>query len=610
MSLSTDIQAQIDDVQGSVNGLMEIVTNSVNTLNDLVEDIDTNYRLSYATVNFPEEIIPAEPSGKPGDWTGELTSVQSVIENAVPVSAELRELPELSLPTFGTAPTAPNLSFPSKPGGLNDSVPSNPGFDAPSIPAVPSYSLPTAPTLTTITIPDTPTFTTLPTFDASAPDTLASPSLPALSFDEGTYTSSLKTAAEAWLADIIANGGTGLAASVEQAIFDRSLTREVDSAHKNLELAADEFAASGFNRPSGALRARLDEIRIDLQKRTDDLNRKIAEDQAKLAQDNTQFAISESLRHEAVLLQHFNAIQDRALRYAVAIVDAAREVYNLRVTEYQARWDGYKAEAQVFAERLRAAVIEVDRFKAQVDVELAKAEVDKAAVERYRVQVQAVQLVADFYRTQLEGAKVTADIEALNLQAFRAEVDAFSASVAAKRAEYDAYEAGVRGETAKVDAYRAQVDGFRASNDAEKIKVDAQRSAIDAAIADNRGRLDAYRADIDFYRAQIEQNSGAIRSAVAAFAAKSDVYRAEIDRSRTQNEVNKFNTELALKAAEWNQGQLNETYRLQGQLLTQQINAAIAGASSAVSGLSTMGAAIASQINTISQIANTEDVSA
>lgn len=609
MALADDIDNNIDTVQDYLDDLQTTIDGAVDTLNDLVSNIDTNYRLSYATVSSPSEIVPETPSDKPGAWESSLSGLSSFLQDtSVPSPVALSDISGISTPSFDDAPTAPSLSFPSAPSDFSGSTPDVPTITAPVIPAAPDYTMPTAPSLSTISIPDAPDFMDLPTFSGTAPADIDDPALPALVFDEDEYSSTLMTAAEAWLLDIVQNGGTGLAADVEQAMIDRALFRETEAFRENIENAADEFAASAFSRPPGALRAQIDKIRADLQNRTEDLSRKILEDQANLAQTNTHFALTESLRHEATLLQHFNAVQDRALRYAIAVVDVAKEVYNLKVAVYTARWDGYKAEANVFGELLRATVVEIDRYKALVDAELAKVEVDKAQVGLYQSQVSAIQMLADFYRTSLEGAKIQADIEALTLKTFEAEVQAFEAEISAKQLEYDAYKATIAGESEKVDAYRVQVDAFRASIDGARAKVDAERAVSDSQIAVDRLKLEEFGANADLYRAQVSSNAEVIRAAVAAYASENDVYRSEIERARTQNEVNKFNTELALKAAEWNQGQLNDTYRLQGTLLQKQIEAAIAGSSQAVSSLSNMGAAVASQINTIQQIASTEDV--
>lgn len=612
MSLKTDIDGQISTVKSMLDDLTTKIDSSIQTFTGIVNDINPNFRLSYATVNPPAEVAPAEPEGKPGDWSGEIGSVRELLTNslAFPTLPALDTVPSVGEVIFDAIEDAPELSLPSRPGGFDTTIPTKPSFSTPSIPNAPDYDFPTAPSLSSIVIPDTPDFMEIPTFDGVKPSDLDAPAIPVFVFNEGEYASTLKDAAETWLTNIIENGGTGLGADVEQAMIDRAVFREATAFRENLESASDEFSASGFPRPTGALRARLDRLRADFNNRYEDVNRKIFEEQARIAVETSRFAISEAIKHEATMLQHYNAIQDRTLKYAQSIVDVSISTYNLKVTEYQARVEGYKAEASVFESLLRATIIEVERYKAEIEAAMAQVEVDKALVERYQVEVSAVRLLAEFYATQMQAAKIEADIEALNLQAFGAEVDAFNATVAAKRAEYDAYQSSIQGETAKIEAYRSKVDAYRAKAEVKRVQLDAEKTQISAVNTRNLAKLEALKAETDLYRTSIEENSTAIRSAVSAYIAKSDVYRAEIQRASSQNELNIRNSEVALKAAEFNQSQLNETFRLQGQLLVKQVEAAIEGSSQHTKALADFGASVASQINTISQISSAETTSA
>jgi len=606
MSLADTINKQIETANDHANKAIAASSELVDTLQDAVDAIDSNSRLSYATTNTPTLPDFQDPEGKPGNWTDQLNEVTDIILAGadVPGTPQLFPVPETNVPEFLDAGDGPTFTFPTLPNDFTTAAPTSPGFDAPTIPTAPTYTMPTAPTLTTITVPSVPEFSDVPTFTGTLPTDIVAPEIPTLSFTEEDYTSALTTAAEAWLADTIANGGTGLDASVEQAIFDRSLAREVEAARRNLENALDEFAP-GFSAPSGALNRKVLALRADLTDRTEDLNRKIAEDQARLAQDNTQFALSETLKHEAVLLQHHNAVADRALAYAKSLVDVAVAVYELKVAEYNVRLDGYRTEAQVFGELIKAAALEIEHFRAELEVTKTQIEVDAALVDRYQSEIEAVKLLSDFYNSQLAGAKIEADIEAVTLQAFRAEIDAYVAEARAKELEYSAYRAGVEGEKAKADVYRAEVDAVRSANEGKRGIVDAEKIRVDGVLAANRGKLDLTRAQTEIYRTQIEQNASAIRAAVDSYIAQTSAYRANIEVEVAKARVGQGNAEIALENAKGNVAQLNETYRLQGKLLSDQIEAAIGGAASGVESTSARASAALSQINTVSQIVDT-----
>lgn len=607
--LASNIDAQIKTAQDYADAAINLAGEANDSVKALVDGIDRNFRIGFAGVNPPTIPEINNPSDKPGDWTAELQATEDIIigNTSAPNAPSLLDVPEIAVQEFLAAGDSPTLSFPVRPDDFDTAVPVSPGFDAPDIPDAPDFTLPTSPTLSTIVVPDTPTFADVPVFDGVKPNDLVAPELPILSFIEDVYESELLTAAEAWLLDIVENGGTGLDASVEQAIFDRELTREVVAARRNLENAIDEFAP-GFSRPSGSLRARIDTLRADLQNRTEDLNRKIAEDQARLAQDNTQFGVTEALKHEAVMIQYQSAIAARALDFAKAVVANALAVYNLKVTEYQARLDGYKTDAQVFAEIIRAATLEIDQYKAQLEATKIEVDVNDSLVNVYQAQIQAVNLLSQFYNSQLAGVKITADIEAINLEAYRTELDGYIATIRVKELEYSAYKAGIDGESAKVDAYEAEVASIRSANDGKTAAIAGDTAVADGTLAVNREKLDVYRAEVDLYSIQIRENVEVIRGAVASYAAQAEAYRANIDLEKARAGVEIEGSKISLEASKFNQQEANDTFQLQGTLLVEQIKSALAAAASSASSANQLAASALAQINTVSQITSTEDV--
>lgn len=88
--------------------------------------------------------------------------------------------------------------------------------------------------------------------------------------------------------------GTGLGAEVEEMIWDRMLKRQET---KNAEMyfeAENYFASRGFTLPPGALSGKLNEISIEIARNNTTTNNDIAVEQARLAQTNTHFLLSES----------------------------------------------------------------------------------------------------------------------------------------------------------------------------------------------------------------------------------------------------------------------------------------------------------------------------
>lgn len=611
MSIEDTINTQI----AGINTYLASVAAQTDTLSDslvaLVDDIDSNYRIDYATIGHGDPVIPADIQNVPQAWIDTLSDITGMLVNdddkPVLDKDQFRSVPDVIIVDTPDVPEIPDFNdfHPPSPGiGYSPTVPN---INSPSIPDSPDYVMPDLPTLTDIVIPDVPDFYEPPMFAGVKPEDLSIAEIPQFSFSEEQYISDLETAATSWLENIIANGGTGLGAEVETAIFDRALTRETITARSNIENVSDEFSASGFPRPQGALRARLAEIRSDLQVRTEDLSRNILEEQARLAQNNTQFALTTSIQHEATRLQHHSQIQQRALEHAKATVEMAVAIYDLKVKEYIARWDGYKAEAMVFGELIKATMLEIEKYKAEIEAAIAITQVDKSRVDLYTAQIDGLDSLAKFYSTQMQGAKVAADIEELKLRTFASEIEGYKADLQAKALEYEGFKAVISGETAKADIAKLNIDAYRGINDGIRINVEAQKAQSASILEQNQAKLDIFNGEVDIYKIELMNRSEILRAAATAYMAENESYKASISLARSENEVEQANREISLEASRANVNMLNETYRLQAKLTTDTINAGMTNVTAGIGHYSNIGAAVASQMNTIAQLVSSED---
>jgi chromosome segregation ATPase len=658
MALVDDIQDQIVTAQTNATAALQAAYDMQTTLKSAISSLNTNNsRLGYAYVNAPHVNADIDASGKPEDLQD------------VPDITSFVDLPELTLATiagpidpgfkeFDLA--APSLSMPARPNAFNYTKPAKPEISLPKLPGQPDYNMPDAPvlgkidipeltnitlppavTISDIEIPPLPEFPTVEPFDQNLPGTLEAPIIGQLVYNEETYQSALDDLAAAWLTSQIENGGTGLGAAVEAALIDAAVSREVDTTRNNLEKAADVFASSGFPRPGGALRAKQDAIRADLQNRIDDLSRDIFIEQARLAQTNTHFAIDKTIQREAMFLQHFNSVANRALEFAKASVQIAIEVFNAKVLDYRARLEAYTSSANVHELLIRAAGLSIEQYRAQMEgvkteadiqsitVDNYKAQVDAAArvadidnlriqgkkieadiqsteIQNYTAQVNAVNTIAQFYRLQLEASQIEASIEVTKLELFKAEVSAYATEIQAKESEYGAYRAEIDGEKAKLDVFNSQVAAFRAENEAKVARLEGDKVRIQAQIGADEAKLVQLRSMIELQRADISKQVAQIDGNVKVFLAKNDAYRSEVERSKAQVFSNIEVARLDQEAYKFNQAEANETFREQGRLLSEQIKAAISGAATGAQAAAEMASASLSQINTISQILGEE----
>ena len=610
MSTKSEVEELIDTAQNYASSAIQQSTQAVDELIDATDDIGGIFNRSPNVDYTPISDIDFSGIGviDARDKPSALDISKYIgLPHVAPTAPVLSEIssPEVQDVADFTE-TAPQIVMPASPVAYTpDALPDAPVLDTSvTIPAAPEESLPDAPTFEAFSIPDAPALETITAFEDVAPEFLGDAPAPVLNFSEEKYISTLKDAARSWLETQIANGGTGLATAVEQGIWERGMTREVESARRNIENAVDEFAASGFPAPAGALRARTAAIRNDLQNKSDDLSRKIMEEQAKLAQDNTHFAIGKGIELESLELQHMRAVADRALEFAKATSTVALSTFNAQIAGYNVKVEAYRTKAQVYEINVRAALQQIESYKAVLEGKRIEATLRQSDVDLYRAKIQGVESLFGLYRTKLEGERTKIELGRSRVDVYRAQIDGSIAQIKAKESEYGLYRAQQDGEMNKVRLYTAQLDGYKARIGAEATKYDMHKSKFDADATVQRQKIDSYRAQLDGYVADVNKNRSAIEALLGEYQGKSNLYEAEIRRASEEYRLSIQESMLELERGKHNSAEMNERYRLIAQLVLKEADSRIAGYGKAADSASNLASAALSQVNTIASTSN------
>jgi len=368
------------------------------------------------------------------------------------------------IPTFTTS--APVVELPATP---STDLPTDPGEPPPigsiSLPTAPVISLPAVPTLKDIIFASPPDLDTLQ-FSVEMPvSTLIAP-VAAFVYSEEAYLSVLKDPLDTKiLADIVA-GGTGLAPDVEDAIYNRARSRFSQERGVQYVEATNYFASRGHSLPPGALQARITEIDRRFNNSLDDVNRDIVVKQAELTWQNIKETITAGMNRENTLMQHANAVAQRAFDSAKFEVESILAIFSAEVALYNTRLDAYKTEAMIFTERVKAQLAQVEVFKAQIESSKVEASVQQILVEIYNSKLAGVLAGVEVYNAQLRGASIQVDLEKLRLEGYQATIVAYQSKLQAKTAEYNIFQAQVSGEVAKVSIFTEEVNAFAEQNNA------------------------------------------------------------------------------------------------------------------------------------------------
>lgn len=446
--------------------------------------------------------------------------------------------PELDLSQVPALPSAPQEVVYSPPARPDIDLPTAPDvtvtLDELVIPEMAAYVLPDVPTFYELDLPEPPDIT-IPEFDVERPDfqEVEIDNAPFV-FNEVPYDETQLDAIKAKV-NVMLQGGTGLDAATEQALFDRARGRDDILTDKAVNEVYEDFASRGFSEPDGRVAERLNRTRQEAQNRQATTGREIYIQAQTVEIENLRFAVAQGIALEQVSISLHLAVQERAfqtLRYAheayIQIINAQIAKANLQATIYQ-------VEASVYRDRIQAELAKAEVYKTEIDAQRLIGEINQQLVQRYVAQLQAINTMADIYRTQLEGVRVQAEINTQRIEAKKAEAQVFVAQVQGYEAAWRGFAAQVEGELGTVrmgevaaQTYLARINGVQVMN---SVAIERQRSGI-AIEALKISKLDS---SLRKYAADIEAERTRVNAAVAALQADSSVYAAAADVAQAQS---------------------------------------------------------------------------
>lgn len=456
--------------------------------------------------------------------------------------------------------------------GLTVDIPTKPSVvwpefskDAPStttieVPTAPGYNLPPVPTLTGVSIPASPSYNDLQ-FEGQLPVEDLTPPNGAFNWLEEVFSHKVLTKLEDEIYAELVAGGAGFPEATEQAIYDRAVARLEEEAETFLESSLNRQASRGFPLPPGAIDGILLETHNKILRAKTDINNDILVQQTKLAQENAHFTKTIALNLTQVLMQNYNAVQQRSFEAAKYVLEYALQTYAVKVEAYKAKLEGYKALAQVFVARIQGEIAKAELYKAQIEGAKINVEVQRNVIELYTAQVNTIKILMEAYRTEMEGANIQAQIDSTRLQGYLYEVQAFVAKTNAVTSRYEGYKAEIAGEAVKVDAIQAHNGSYLARIQGYKAKSEVDIARAQAELMKLQGNIDIYKTDLMKYSedtkaklAQLEADVRVSELDIELYKADTQSYAVDVDGlSKTylgMVEEAKAKSEVEVKAAE------------------------------------------------------------
>lgn len=468
-----------------------------------------------------------------------------------------------------------------------------------------AVALPNEPLLEPINIPAMPPLN-IPNFTAQPPvDNETLSIIDTWEFTPEEYTSALLEKVKAKI-DWGLDGGTGLPAAIQDALWARARERVDIEEARAIQQAVDEMGARGFTEPNGILNQRIEMVRQNNQNQRLALSRDLVIEEAKLEIDNLRFMIQQGIALEGTLIQlHINE-QQMYLQAAQFTLDASIRVFEAKAALIRLRYDIFQAKAAVYRTQVEAALAKVEIFKAQIEVERVRGEINEQRVRLYLAQIQAVNAQVEVYNGKVKAFTALIESDVAKINGFGQEVSAFKALVDANVAEWNGFNARVTAEVGKANAYDALVRAYAARvaavSDKNRASIDVERLHIQQ----HEAQLRTHVQRLEVIRTAIQQEQARVGAAATAFNAQAQVFAADaqVEQSISAALDRRYGLDIQKSAAAAQTAVQNAQMQIQQnvQLSGLQLQAFTA----ATQVLSQLAASVLSGVNYSAQIGYTQ----
>lgn len=586
--MSTDSRVEPD-------GVMDAAITTVMDQMDKLDSVSTRYRneLSQALAGIKEVIVTqVDPPTRMRVSETPVPSIDlsdspkfTVIKLDKPTLPEFQSiekllselnLDELNMPE---APVMPTMELPNSPGMAEIPLPARPQIDTDiQIPETPTLDLPEMDKLKEIEIPVFE-FPELPDFDGEPPS-ISEITVPDvfIEWDEPEYKSEILDELTDYIKKGIMEGGTGLPAPIEEALFNRARSRESKETLRAVQEVVNDWSTRNFSMPPGMLVKQVASIREQGQLRVSELNRDILIEASKMEIEQLRFLVQQGMSLEQLTSNIFQNVTNRLFEIARYNAESKINVFNAQIAFFNAQNEAFSVLSSVYKTKLDGALAKLSAYKTAVDAQVAIGQVNEQYVQVYRAKMDAVLSNVEVYKALVQGASVRADVIKNQFDAYRADVQAYSEQINAEKVKVEAYEAQIRGESTKANLFETQARAYASTIQGVQAKASVKGQQIQLKMEAARVWIGKYQADLEAYKAELQANLSEVQQNTAAFSAEVEAWRAstgmEVSQAEMQSRYADMNTRTNIAYAEM---QLKE-YEAKMQKAIQEANIALESA--------------------------------
>jgi len=347
---------------------------------------------------------------------------------------------------------------------------------------------------------------------------------------------------------LMLDGGSGLPAPIEQALFDRGISRDQITSQQAVVQSYDEWAARGFSLPGATLLARVQEIRQKNRDSYSQVNRDLTIEFYKQEIDNLRFAVEKGIALQGQLFDQYLRMHDAGRTMADRAFDVAKAIFDARVEIFRINLQIYAADIDAFKARLQIELARLDVYKSELEALRVQNDINDQRVKIYLAQLQAVDTQVQIFKSRVEAANLQIETQKSRVELYKGRIEAYKTSLEGEKVKVDIYTAQLAGQENRAKIYESQVRGFASVIEAYSAEATVEVAKIDARNRDNDSRNKRYETQVQAWNTQVTAQLSRLQALTEVFRARVAGYTAELGAESARIQGESRNVELVLES--------------------------------------------------------------
>lgn len=240
-----------------------------------------------------------------------------------------------------------------------------------------------------------------------------------------------------------------------------------------------------------------------------------------------------------------------SFEYDAFTAGALIDLYRSAASLYNAYIAQFRQEVELYKAGLRRKLAELSRWRAEVDAESSKTQLNRQMAQNYAIAVEAESSKTALYKAEVDALYANVAAYRARMEGFAAAADAARTEVAVYKGRVDSFIAALTGYRAEFQNYSAQMRGVIAENQLQEAKTQISMADMQAAGASAQAKnaemeIEAAGYKLEARRTGAEAENAKLKNALEAINAQIQgdrgriqtmVWGANLQRTEAQNDA-------------------------------------------------------------------------